>query len=328
MLRSIKVGIKKALGKAGFTKGENLFASRQYGKFEAYSTIYKDENDKEYLLTHIRILTHELEKGFSLPKPRMGFGKQKLEMLDHLLDIYEKKNYDREAQVYKNAVKTVAFYISKASEYQLDVSFLSSKRYQVPIIDGECGIRNVPRDEFLQAQYSNFQLFSHSRHSVRSYQDRQLSESDVKKAILIAQTAPSACNRQSGKVFHVSGKEICRSILEIQGGAKGFSDVNDIFIVASDLASYTGMFEATTCFVDSGLFAMNLLQGLHFVGIGSCPLLWNDESERGINIRKVVDIPERYEITMVIPAGYYEEQIRYAVSPRKPIEEVYLKVGG
>jgi nitroreductase len=146
------------------------------------------------------------------------------------------------------------------------------------------------------------------------------------KVIKSAQSAPSACNRQSVKVFHVKGEERCKGILDIQGGSKGFSQVNDVLIVASDLSLYTNALEVNTCYVDSGLFAMNLLLALHYYKIGSCPLLWNDETERGEQLRKIVSIPEKYEIALVIPIGYYPEEVKYSVSKRKEVFEVYERV--
>ena len=71
--------------------------------------------------------------------------------------------------------------------------------------------------------YSDFQTLAYSRHSVRDFSDKPLSVEQVKKAVKLAQTAPSACNRQSSRIIHVIDREKCEKILNIQGGAKGHS---------------------------------------------------------------------------------------------------------
>lgn len=326
MIKILKTTIKKVLAKAGFTRGENVYASKQYGKVDVFSTMHMDETNPEYVVTHIRILSHEIEKGFSLPHPRNGFGKAKIQKLDHLLDVYEKRFWGADMQAYENAVRSVAYYIQNANQYELDVSFLTNKRYDIELQPGLCGVKTESRDVFLKHLNDSFDMFSTSRHSVRSFAPEKLRTEDIKKVIHLAQTAPSACNRQSVKIFHIASREICQKLLEIQGGAKGFSPVEDIFVVSADLSSYIGTYEANTCFVDCGLFAMNLLYSLHYLGIGACPLIWNDESERGVELRKLVKIPEKYEVALIIPAGYYEDNVTYAISARKNIEGVYQTV--
>lgn len=301
------------------------YANRQYGKFERYSVMNKTDCDASYVVTHIRILTHEIEKGFSLPEPRKGFGKEKIQELDRLLGIYEKKFKGYDDAAYKTAIATVCYYKSCAEQYVLDISFLKHERYQSN--DGlNCGVHICDKHELLKSDFETYYDFEKTRHSVRNYKNKALDPVDVRKAILGAQLAPSACNRQAVKVFHITGKGRCKKVLSIQNGAKGFSEVNDVFVIAAGLSSYASPLESNTGFVDSGLFAMNFLLALHSLGIGACPLLWNDETDRAEQLRGIVPIPESYEIALIMPAGYYTDIVKYAVSPRKPFELVYEKV--
>lgn len=313
------------LYKKGFMRTMYPYANAQYGKFELYSVMNRNENDYHYIITKIRILSHEIEKGFSLPQPRKGFGRQKLVELDHLLDLYEKRYMGKDDYSYYVAISVVNYYKCKAVEYDLDISFLESKRYDIgnPMF---VGVNVVPQDVLCKYSYEECYDFIKTRHSVREFKDKELDFADIEKAILGAQMAPSACNRQSVKVLHINGKERCAKVLTIQNGAKGFSIVNDVFIVAADLSNYIIPIESTTAFVDCGLFSMSFLLSLHSLGIGSCPLLWNDESERAIELRKLVKIPENYEISLVIPAGYYKDKVKYAISTRKPFNMVYEKI--
>ncbi len=321
----IKQLIINMLNRKGFMRTMYPYANKQYGKFERYSVMNKTDCDASYVVTHIRILTHEIEKGFSLPEPRKGFGKAKLQELDRLLSIYEKKFMGYDDAAYQTAIATVCYYKSCAEQYVLDISFLNNERYQANETLN-CGVRISDKRELLKSDFETYYEFEKTRHSVRNYKNMALDPEDVRKAILGAQLAPSACNRQSVKVFHITGAERCEKVLNIQNGAKGFSIVNDVFIIAASLSSYTSPLESNTGFVDSGLFAMNFLLSLHSLGIGACPLLWNDETDRAKQLRDIVQISESYEIALIVPAGYYTDIVKYAVSPRKPFELVYERL--
>lgn len=321
----IKQLVIKMLNRKGFMRTMYPYANKQYGKFERYSTMNKTDCDASYVVAHIRILTHDIEKGFSLPEPRKGFGKTKLQELDRLLGIYEKNFMGYDDAAYRIAIATICYYKSCSEQYMLDISFLNDQRYQ----NNEalnCGVRICNKCELIRSNFENYYDFEKTRHSVRSYKNMALDPADVRKAIQGAQLAPSACNRQAVKVFHITGAERCKKVLNIQNGAKGFSEVNDVFVIAASLSSYVSPLESNTGFVDSGLFAMNFLLSLHSLGIGACPLLWNDETDRAEQLRSIAPIPECYEIALIVPAGYYTDIVKYAVSPRKPIELVYEKV--
>ena len=321
----VKKAITKFLNCKGFTRTMYPYANKQYGKFEKYSIINKSDCDEAYVVTNIRILTHEIEKGFSLPEPRKGFGKAKLQELDRLLNIYEMNFMGTDDTAYQTAVSAVCYYKSCAEQYALDISFLNHERYKTNN-EIECGIRICKKSELLSSDFETYYNFEKTRHSVRNYKNVALNDEDISKAILGAQLAPSACNRQAVKVFHITGAERCKKVLDIQNGAKGFSVVNDVFVIAASLSSYASPLESNTGFVDSGLFAMNFLLSLHSLGIGTCPLLWNDETDRAERLREIVYIPESYEIALIVPAGYYTDNVKYALSPRKPINLVYEKV--
>lgn len=321
----IKQAIIRMLNRRGFMRTMYPYANKQYGKFEEYSVMNKTERDASYVVTHIRILTHEIEKGFSLPEPRKGFGKAKLQELDRLLGIYEKEFMGYDDAAYQTAIATVCYYKSCAEQYALDISFLNHERYQAKDVMN-CGVHICDKHELLKSDFETYYDFEKTRHSVRNYKNMALDSVDVRKAIQGAQLAPSACNRQAVKVFHITGAERCKKVLSIQNGAKGFSEVNDVFVIAASLSSYASPLESNTGFVDSGLFAMNFLLSLHSLGIGACPLLWNDETDRAEQLRDIAAIPKSYEIALVVPAGYYTNTVKYAVSPRKPLELVYEKV--
>lgn len=50
---------------------------RQAKRMYWFSSASKKEDDIELVVTKLRVLTHEIDKGLSMPEPRKGFGKRK-----------------------------------------------------------------------------------------------------------------------------------------------------------------------------------------------------------------------------------------------------------
>lgn len=320
--------LKKILKQKGFI-GKNTLkqAVRQYTRFCKYSILNKTESDEEFLITKMRIITHDIEKGFSLPEPRKGFGRNKILQLCNYIKLYENYRYDLNALVYKNAISVIQFYINNKKKYGFNLQGIEVQKFLDKNEIINTGICVETRSEIDFKRHEKFEGFSKSRHSIREFDDKQVNEETIIEAIKIAQSAPSACNRQSISVINVDEKIKCKQIIDLQGGAKGFSEINNILILVSDLSLYTGLDEVNTCYRDSGLFEMNLLYSLHYFGIASCPLLWNDDTSNREKIRNIISIPEKYVVTAIIPIGYYcDGEVKYATSVRKSIQEVYLKV--
>lgn len=163
------------------------------------------------------------------------------------------------------------------------------------------------------------------RHSVRDFSDRALSIEEVKKAVKLAQTAPSACNRQSSRIIHITDREKCKKILNIQGGAKGHS-VTELLLLASDLSLYRFLSEMDTLYLDSDIFLMNLLYSCAYYGIDSCPLIWDDYGAKGIELRKIIPISKNMHVIAVVQIGECRENSVHAISHRRPVEDVFIEM--
>lgn len=64
--------------------------------------------------------------------------------------------------------------------------------------------------------------FAKSRHSLRYYGSGSIQIETIEKSISLAQTAPSACNRQPVHVFACTNTEKIEMIMSFHGGIKGF----------------------------------------------------------------------------------------------------------
>lgn len=113
--------------------------------------------------------------------------------------------------------------------------------------------------------------------------------------------------------------------MDLQGGAKGHT-VSSVIVLTSELSLYRHTSEFKTPYLDSGIYLMNLLYALTYYGIGTCPLIWNDDGEKAEEIRRFVDIPWSEQIVAIIQVGHYAtNECKYAASNRRAVFDV-LKI--
>ena len=97
-----------------------------------------------------------------------------------------------------------------------------------------------------------------------------LSKELLEKALSLAARTPSACNRQAWHT-HVFFGEDAHELLRMQDGCKGFTeDIHCCIVVTADMKGFLGH-EPFQCYIDGGLYAQNLINALHYVGLGSIP---------------------------------------------------------
>ena len=165
--------------------------------------------------------------------------------------------------------------------------------------------------------------FFRRRHSIRDYTDQPVGREDVVKIMEIARTAPSVCNRQAWTVHVIEEKRMVAAALALQNGNRGFGDrVPMVFVVAADLRAFVSIEERNQGWVDGGMFAMNVLHGIHATGLGGCPLNWCASKENDEALRQLVGIPEHEAVIMMIALGHMPESLRVARSTRREVADI------
>ena len=95
--------------------------------------------------------------------------------------------------------------------------------------------------------------------------------------------APSACNRQSCKVYFYKDKNVNEELGIIIAGNTGFDwEVQKYIVVTSDISAFYDPFERNQVYVDGGIFTMALVEALHYYGIASCILQNGEYKERNL----------------------------------------------
>ena len=250
------------------------------------------QNNEKSRLASLMVTCHVLEKGLTMPERRLGFGQQRvreiIELCMRCVRLYGAEHTEIQAAIadlkqYKD--------IHKDGNYELSRDILTGIDDLLPFLniqDQNCYVTD--KDSFFDFGLS-FIDFAKSRHSIRWFAETEVDMKKLKKAIQLAQTAPSACNRQATRVKIIKsekGRHIC---CKYQNGNRGFGDKARVWLLIS---SEMGAWECThtdIALVDAGIFAMNLLYALHFYGFVACPLNAHIKIEDRDRLFKELGVP-------------------------------------
>ncbi|KPF89739.1 hypothetical protein IP83_01620 [Novosphingobium sp. AAP93] len=145
----------------------------------------------------------------------------------------------------------------------------------------------------------------------------------------MAQTAPSVCNRQAGRIHIVEDAATRDRWLRYQNGNRGFGEtMGALAVVTVDLRAFLEPEERFQGWIDGGLFAMNFIMGLHAQRLGSCCLNWSSPVGNDREFHRVSGIPDQERIIMFIAIGELRDDFVVARSPRRSLESVVTFVSG
>lgn len=266
----------------------------------------------------LRIQAHKIEKGLSLPRPKMMFGSIALQSI---VDII------RGGNVKSPAAFGMALGVVKEYEevHSCDLGMLPLMRAKY--VDGsEYFVGGTKSADFLRINAEEAKRFLCSRNSVRRFSCECVAAEVVGSIIEVAKYAPSQCNRQSVRVRNIQDFELIQRVLALQGGATGFNeDVHNLFVVSSDLAAWQGPQQRNQAFVDGGLFSSSLLYALHAHGIAACPLNLAVPRRHELEIKRLCGIPKSHRLIMLIAYGWPASPVvKVAASARVDNNELLL----
>ena len=269
---------------------------------------------------------HVIEKGLTMPRRRLGFGKGAVVHLVNLISSFEKR-FGRDDPQVRHAVGVLRAYRELHRESpdampRLD-AFLAAHS-DIPAADEP----HVTRGEFFAAKDAPFPRFAASRHVCRHFAGPVPRET-IESAVELALTAPSACNRQHARVHVVDDPALRNRLFAAQGGTRGFGvDADKVIVVTSDLSAIRWGWERHDCYVNGGIFVMNLCYALHYFGVAHCILHWSVSPEVDRAAHEFLGIPANEAIVQVIACGMPPEEFDVAASPRLAVSDVLTWHGG
>lgn len=167
-----------------------------------------------------------------------------------------------------------------------------------------------------------------SRHSVRTFAEREVEEEKLLKVLDCARLAPSSTNSQPWRFVVVKGKER-EKVLSAQAPFNAWMGTAPVFVV---IAADTGVKKSSRegwHLIDIGLCAENLLLAAHGLGLGACPVAGYSEDK----LRQNLGLEEKYRVPLVVALGYpaegkkslTEQVIKLIMKGKKPLDELMLK---
>lgn len=269
---------------------------------------------------------HIIEKGMSIRDTRRGFGQTKVLALIERLQKYNKLYGDKDRDFLIYPLSTIKTYISyqhneKVNIPEIEDSFTSlcyEARINPEALCMQAGIEIMQAKDLRTKAKGDFKSLLYSRHSIRYFKDQQPSKESLEQALELASRTPSACNRQAWHT-HIYFGDDAHELLQMQGGCNGFSDdIPCCVVVTADMKGFLSH-EPFQCFIDGGLYAQNLINALHFVGLGAIPLSCGFFSSQLLDIQKRYDIPKNEVMIVIIGTGITYDEMKIAVSARKSV---------
>lgn len=302
---------------------EGLVFLRRLLRYNASVRTGKDIAKMQYTLLRT---AHTLEKGLSVPSPRKSFGMEKAQGLISGLERYAAR-YGREDPEFLTApMHAIAAYLDYSEREGTDVSALKAAfgdlQEHYRSLTGHAfeaapaGTVTASAAQIREAAAGDFSSLLYSRHSIRRFLREEVPDSTILKALELAQRTPSACNRQAWKTHVFKGESAFR-LARWQGGCKGFEDeIRTAILVTADMRAFLS-YEPHQAYVDGGLYAMNLINALHYLGLGTIPLSTGFKCTRLKKLRLDFDIPANEVPIVIIGTGFLPDEVKFAASLRK-----------
>lgn len=295
-----------------------------YLLFKKHSSVFKKDTygKKE---SEITLIYHSIEKGF-LHKPiKYKFAKERIIKLINLLEDKEVQKNDFRNQI-QSAYANLINYYNVHKENRINISSYFPEEKYLFFKDRlkkhlDSIITHAYTSYFSKIE-SNFEQFSNSRCSVRSYTGEIIPENTIQQVINLANNAPSVCNRQPIKVHLIQNKNLITKILNIQGGLTGYTqNLEQLIVLTSDRNYFYSIGERNQLYIDGGIYLMNLLYALHYYKIAACPAHWGMPVNADLQMRKLLGLSESLQIISLLAIGIPKESFNTTLSLRKTFKE-------
>lgn len=301
-----------------------------YCQMKRFHNASLSEDDEETSIGRLTMAFHTIEKGFSMPDFRPGFGASKLSCFLDMAEEYLEKFGKNNIQIhhiaecvndYKKCHSRICHEIEKPLADKID-KFLENFGFS-----GEDQVQiDKTSADYFPKEGCGFREFALSRHSCRNFSEEPVDIELIKKAVELAQCSPSACNRQPARIYLLSDKKSISRLLKLHKGNRGFGDKVDKLIVISGYMGCYGPSEFNSVFLDCGIFTMNLAYALHYYKIGACILNWSVLPEYDKEARAFLPIGEKEQICALIACGNVPEQFKVCRSGKKSLESVFTEI--
>lgn len=277
-------------------------------------------SSREKMRSYIIMRAHIVEKGLSLSDVKPWFGQPKISSLIKDTKSYYEKYADKRLLYW--VVSMLQSYMDYNANNDGAPQLLIGQFEELKSFLGDFSDERL-RGGFIEVRKNDcnpecfdYEKFVSSRHSVRSFTGNPIDINLIHDALRIAETTPSACNRQPWYNYVVTDKKTIEDILTIQRGSRQFKEQVSALIITSSSAHFFFGNEFNQLYFNTGLYAMNLLLALHSKGLGTIPLNMGLSSDELSFIKKLCGIPEAELPISLVAIGELPDSYKYAKSAR------------
>ena len=259
-------------------------------------------------IAEITMAYHVLAKGLTMPSRRIPFGVGAADRLERLLAEWDALDAEK-----PTADTQVEHARAVLAEYR--------RVHSVPSISS--GLEpHFAKADFYAAVDAPFPVFAASRHVCRHFAG-PVERERLERALALALTAPSACNRQHCRLHVIEDRSLRDRLFAMQGGTRGFGEAADkVIVVTADLSAIRWAWERHDAYVNGGIMTMNLAYALHHEKIAHCILHWSVSPANDRAAHALLSIPANEAIVQVFVCGEAPDEFDIAASPRRSPCEV------
>ena len=276
------------------------------------------------------LIAHSFEKALCIEGCRNDFGTQKADrLLDYLTLAAKDPSFDNHSYAFVESMAALENWLSRRARLGLDCSkwqhgfesLAERTSYEVGRIDlsDRSGIVS-DSFAFVSDCDKNAINFINGRHSVRSFDSTPVPQETLTQVVELAQSAPSACNRQPSRVYF-SGPKSAHVVSAAVRGNKGFEQSIFQWAVITADTSLFSCAEYDQWFINGGIYLQSFVLALKAYGIGSCIFQWV-VGDSGKEMRSSLGISANEVIIAVVGFGYPKETFARPVARRMPVSEV------
>ena len=158
----------------------------------------------------------------------------------------------------------------------------------------------------------NFLQFLKKRRSIRSFQEKMISEKEIQMILEAGRWAPSASNKQPWEFIVVKNEEKKQSLARTATYGKFIGTAPLIIAIIGKVNQNPRWY-----IQDTSLVSMNMMLMAWALGIGTC---WIGSMDRD-KVKEILELGKNDFVLTVLPMGYIEGEIPKPKS-RKPLEKI------
>ena len=296
-----------------------------------YNASIGTDRDRQKMQYTLLRENHVIEKGMSMRNTRKGFGQAKVSALIERLGRYHRLYGAEDSHFLMYPLSTIKEYIAYQKNDGVQIPEIERAFRQLcdevgvaqESLEAPAGIELMKAQTLKEKARGDYESLLYSRHSIRYFKDELPSKDLLEEALRLASRTPSACNRQAWHTHVYFGND-SHELLQMQGGCNGFcDDIHCSIVVTADMKGFLGH-EPFQCYIDGGLYAQNLINALHYVGLGAIPLSCGFLSDSLLSMQRRFGIPENEVMIVIIGTGVMTDEMKVAVSTRRPVATTNL----